>query len=286
VKTLAFVSAIIRHGADWFAGIGTETSKGTAVFAVTGKVANSGLIEVPMGMSLRRIIYEIGGGIPDGKAFKAVQTGGPSGGCIPAELLDTLVDYDSLREAGSIMGSGGLVVMDEETCMVDVARYFIDFTQKESCGKCGPCRLGTKQMLAILQDITENRGRPDDVDLLLELGEGVKAGSLCGLGQTAPNPVLTTIRYFKHEYEAHVAEQRCPAMMCREFVYYRIIPELCVGCTLCAKACPQESIEGERRKAHILDQSDCIHCGMCFEACPPKVSAVARVTRAELLAEA
>jgi len=284
VETLASVALILQNDADWFAQYGTENSKGTKTFALVGKVKRSGLVEVPLGITLREIIYDIGGGIPENKAFKAVQTGGPSGGCIPADLLDTPVDYDSLRAAGSIMGSGGMVVMDEDTCMVDVARYFLDFTQKESCGKCTPCRLGTKQMLTILKDITEKRGKPEDIDLLVNLGEGVKAGSLCGLGQTAPNPVLTTIRYFRDEYEAHIVEERCPSMVCRAFVYYRVIPELCVGCRLCAKACPQEAIQGELKKVHVIDQSRCIHCGMCFEACPPKVHAVARVSGKEMFA--
>ena len=283
VKTLSFVPVIISRGADWFASLGTEQSKGTAVFALTGKIANSGLIEVPMGIPLRDIIFDIGGGLLDGKPFKAVQTGGPSGGCLPASHLDTPVDYESLKAAGSIMGSGGMVIMDDETCMVDVSRYFLDFTQKESCGKCGPCRLGTKQMLDILEDITEKRAKPEDIDLLAELGEGIKLGSLCGLGQTAPNPVLTTIRYFREEYEAHILEERCPAKMCKEFVYFRIIPELCVGCRLCAKVCPQESIESELKKVHVIDQSACIHCGMCYEACPPKVNAVERLTGQEVL---
>ncbi len=286
VKTLATVPVILDKGAEWFAGIGSGDSKGTAVFALTGKIANSGLIEVPMGTSLRRIIYDIGGGIPDGKRFKAVQTGGPSGGCLPASHLHTPVDYASLRDAGSIMGSGGMVVMDEDTCMVDVARYFLDFTQKESCGKCGPCRLGTKQMLDILEDITEKRARPGDVDLLLELGEGVKLGSLCGLGQTAPNPILTTIKYFREEYDAHIERETCPAGMCREFVYYRVVPDTCVGCTLCAKACPQDSIAGDVKTVHVIDQSACIKCGMCFDVCPPKIAAVERLTSPEAFVSA
>lgn len=284
VKTLATVPVILDKGADWFADIGAGDGTGTAVFALTGKIANSGLIEVPMGTSLRQIIYDIGGGIPDGKRFKAVQTGGPSGGCLPASLLHTPVDYESLRAAGSIMGSGGMVVMDEDTCMVDVARYFLDFTQKESCGKCGPCRLGTRQLLDILEDITGNRARPGDIDLLLELGEGVKMGSLCGLGQTAPNPILTTIRYFRAEYEAHIERQTCPAGTCRDFVVYRVVPELCVGCMLCAKACPQDSIAGGLKEAHVIDEDACIRCGLCFEACPSRISAVVRMTGPEEVA--
>jgi NADH:ubiquinone oxidoreductase subunit F (NADH-binding)/(2Fe-2S) ferredoxin len=247
VKTYAYVPLIIDRGADWFSGIGTETSKGTAVFALTGNVANSGLIEVPMGTTLREIIFDIGGGVPDGRRFKAVQTGGPSGGCLPASLLDSPIDYESLKAAGSIMGSGGMVVMDEDTCMVDVARYFLDFTQKESCGNCVPCRLGTKQMLDILVDITEGKGRPDDIDLLVELGGGVKSGSLCGLGQTAPNPVLTTIRYFRDEYEAHINDRACPAGVCRELITYRISSDLCVGCPLCRKNCPVDAITGSHK---------------------------------------
>jgi NADH:ubiquinone oxidoreductase subunit F (NADH-binding)/(2Fe-2S) ferredoxin/NAD-dependent dihydropyrimidine dehydrogenase PreA subunit len=278
VKTLATVPVILDKGAEWFAAIGAGESKGTAVFALTGNIANSGLIEVPMGTSLRRIVYDIGGGIPDGKRLKAVQTGGPSGGCLPAALLHTPVDYESLRAAGSIMGSGGMVVMDEDTCMVDVARFFLDFTQKESCGKCGPCRLGTRQMLDILEDITQKRASMADLDLLVDLGEGVKLGSLCGLGQTAPNPILTTLRYFRDEVEAHVEHETCPAGMCRDFVYYRVIPELCVGCKLCAKACPQQTIAGDLKTVHVIDQSDCIKCGLCFEACPPKIAAVERLT--------
>ncbi|MBI2505220.1 MAG: NADH-quinone oxidoreductase subunit NuoF [Candidatus Latescibacteria bacterium] len=286
VETLASVALIMQHGAEWFAQCGTETSKGTKTFSLVGKVKRTGLVEVPLGITLREIIFGIGGGILDDKEFKAVQTGGPSGGCIPAELLDMPVDYDSLKAVGSIMGSGGMVVMDEDTCMVDVARYFLDFTQKESCGKCGPCRLGTRQMLDILRDITSKQGQPEDLDLLVYLGQGVKAGSLCGLGQTAPNPVLTTLRYFRPEYEAHIAEERCPAKMCREFIYFRIIPEQCVGCRLCAKACPKQAIEGEMKKVHLIDQSQCIHCGMCFEACPPRIRAVERLTGREVFATA
>jgi NADH-quinone oxidoreductase subunit F len=278
VETLANVALILRNGAEWFAQCGTEDSRGTKTFSLVGNVKRAGLIEVPLGITLREIIYGIGGGILGNKQFKAVQTGGPSGGCLPAELLDTHVDYDSLRSAGSIMGSGGMVVMDEDNCMVDIARYFQDFTQRESCGKCAPCRLGTKQMLDILEDITHNRGKPGDIDLLVEIAESVQACSLCGLGQTAPNPVLTTIRYFRDEYEAHINHAHCPAMVCSEFVRYRIVPELCVGCQLCAKACPQEAIAGDPKKPHTIDQSKCVHCGICFEVCPSRIGAVERVT--------
>ena len=274
VKTYTYVPIIINRGADWFAGIGTEKSSGTAVFALTGKVANCGLIEVPMGITMREIIYEIGGGIPDGKEFKAVQTGGPSGGCLPASHLDNPIDYDSLNAAGSIMGSGGMVVMDETTCMVDIARYFLDFTQKETCGECIPCRLGTKQMLDMLVDITEGKGKPEDIDLLVDMGEAIKKGSLCGLGQTAPNPVLTTIRYFRDEYEAHINDGKCPALVCKALISYRIDPEKCKGCTICAKSCPVDAISGEKKQAHVVDQSECIRCGMCLEKCPKKFRAV------------
>ena len=274
VKTYTYVPLIINRGADWLAGIGTDTSKGTAVFALTGKVANCGLIEVPMGITPREIIFEVGGGIPEGKEFKAVQTGGPSGGCLPASHLDIPVDYDSLTAAGSIMGSGGMVVMDETTCMVDIARYFLDFTQKETCGKCIPCRLGTKQMLDMLVDITEGKGRPEDIDLLVELGEAIKKGALCGLGQTAPNPVLTTIRYFRDEYEAHINDKRCPALVCKALISYRIDKDKCKGCTICAKSCPTDAITGEKKQAHVIDQSKCIRCGMCLEKCPKKFRAV------------
>jgi len=275
VKTLASVSIIITKGAEWYSSVGTEKSKGTAVFALTGNIANCGLVEVAMGTTLREIIYEIGGGIPGGRAFKAVQTGGPSGGCLPSSFLDYPVDYESLAAAGSIMGSGGMVVMDEDTCMVDVARYFLDFTQKESCGKCVPCRLGTKRMLEILTRITEGEGREGDVDLLADMAETIKDSSLCALGQTAPNPVLTTIKFFRDEYEAHIKDKRCPAHVCRSLFLYQIDPEACKGCGLCMKNCPQEAISGERRQPHEINQDLCIRCGLCFDVC--KFGAVVKV---------
>jgi len=233
-----------------------------------------------MGVTLREIIYDIGGGVLDGKKFKAVQTGGPSGGCLPESFLDTPVDYDSLTEAGSMMGSGGMVVLDENTCMVDIARYFLDFTEMESCGKCVPCRLGTKQMLNILEDIVEGRGQPGDIERLEEIAHGVKLGSLCGLGQTAPNPVLTTIRYFRDEYEAHIHGNACPAKQCKAFITFHIL-DSCVGCGLCRKNCPVEAITGEQKELHIIDQDMCIQCGVCYEVCPPKVFSVEIRTGAE-----
>ncbi|MBW8012689.1 MAG: NADH-quinone oxidoreductase subunit NuoF [Chloroflexi bacterium] len=274
VESLACVGQILKNGAEWFAEYGSKKSKGTKTIALVGKIQRSGLIEVPLGISLREMVYDIGGGCPDGKKVKAVQTGGPSGGCIPDELLDTAVDYDSLSAAGTIMGSGGVVVMDEDTCMVDFARYFLDFAEKESCGKCVPCRLGTKQLLTILEDITEGNGRPGDIELLEEISEGVKAGSLCGLGQTAPNPVLTTIRYFREEYEAHIHDKECPSKVCKELIHYNIIPELCVGCRACLKVCPGGAITGDVKVVHVIDQDLCTKCGMCYEVCPPKADAV------------
>jgi len=268
VKSLASVSVILREGEDFFKAIGSESSKGTAVFALTGKISNSGLVEVPMGATLREIVEVIGGGVPDGKALKAVQTGGPSGGCIPASMLDLTVDYESLQKAGSIMGSGGMVVMDEETCMVDVAKYFISFTQYESCGKCPPCRIGTKKMKDILEKITAGLGEPEDLELLEQIATTVKEGSLCQLGGTAPNPVLSTLRYFREEYEAHIIEGRCPAAVCKPLITFTIDADACIGCTLCAKNCPAGCIEGAPKETHVIDQSECVKCGMCHSVCP------------------
>jgi NADH:ubiquinone oxidoreductase subunit F (NADH-binding)/(2Fe-2S) ferredoxin/Pyruvate/2-oxoacid:ferredoxin oxidoreductase delta subunit len=278
VKSLATVPVIIANGPEWYGCIGTEKSKGTCVFALTGKIANSGLIEVPMGIKLREIIYEIGGGIPGGKKFKAVQTGGPSGGCLPETSLDKSVDYESLAEAGSMMGSGGMVVMDEDTCIVDVARYFLSFTQAESCGKCVPCRVGTKQMLDILQRICAGNGQPEDIDVLEKLGGQIKAGSLCALGQTAPNPVLTTLRYFKDEYVAHIVEKRCPAKVCNALVNYYILPDKCQGCGICARDCPAEAVAGGKRMVHVIDQEKCVKCGTCLDKCPPRFNAIVKVS--------
>jgi len=267
VETWNNVPVIIARGADWFAGIGTEGSKGTKVFSLVGKVNRVGLIEVPMGVSLRKVVEEIGGGIPEGRQFKAIQTGGPSGGCIPAQYLDTPVDFESLTALGSMMGSGGMIVMDDRTCMVDVARYFLGFLKEESCGKCVPCREGTARMLDILTDICEGRSRPGDIELLHDLAEGITDGSLCALGTSAPNPVLTTLKYFESEYRAHVEEHRCPAKVCRALIRYRIDPEKCTGCSLCATGCPKKVIAGEPKKTYTIDQSGCIKCGLCLDAC-------------------
>ncbi len=282
VETWSNVSAILEKGAKWYSSYGTEKSKGTKNFSLAGKVIRTGLIEVPMGITLREIVYDIGGGIPEGKRLKAVQTGGPSGGFIPEDLIDLPVDYESLAKAGSIMGSGGMVVIDEDTCMVDMTKFFLTFTQAESCGKCIPCRWGTKQILDILEDITNGKGRSGDIELLQELAESVKDGSLCGLGQTAPNPVLTSIRYFRSEYEAHINESRCPALVCTELISFHINPDTCEGCGICLRACPADAISGGKRMVHIIDQNECIRCGTCLEVCPPRFNAVSKVPGKEV----
>jgi NADH:ubiquinone oxidoreductase subunit F (NADH-binding) len=271
VETWANVASIINRGAKWYSSIGTKTSKGTKVFSLVGKINNTGLVEVPMGITLREIIYDIGGGIPDGKEFKAVQTGGPSGGCIPKEQIDLPIDYESLSQAGSMMGSGGMVVMDEDTCMVDVARYFLAFTQDESCGKCTPCREGTKAMLDILTRITKGEGTHEDIDLLEQLATAISDSALCGLGKTAPNPVLTTLKYFRSEYEAHITDKKCPAHVCRDLNVYTIDKNTCVevghGCDLCRRNCASDAIIGEKNQAHEVIQDKCIKCGVCFDVC-------------------
>lgn len=282
VETLANVPVIITRGADWFSKIGTETSKGTKIFSLVGKINNTGLIEVPMGITLKEVVYEIGGGIPKGKKFKAVQTGGPSGGCIPSSMLDSPIDYESLQKAGSMMGSGGMIVMDEDTCVVDVSKFFIQFTNEESCGKCTSCRDGSDALLEVLTRISDGEGREGDIDFLTELGESIKDASMCGLGQTLPNPVLSTLRYFKDEYEAHIKEKRCPALVCRNLIQYYIDPNKCVGCLLCIKSCPTEAIIGESKFIHIINQEKCSKCGQCLEVCPPRISAVVKATGSDI----
>ncbi len=266
VETYANITQIIRNGPDWFASMGTEKSKGTKVFALGGKIVNTGLVEVPMGTTLREIVYDIGGGIPKGKQFKAAQTGGPSGGCIPPQHLDVPIDYDKLIEIGSMMGSGGLIVMDEDTCMVDIAKFFLEFTVDESCGKCTPCRIGTKRLLEMLTKVTDGTATMEDLDKMEELCYYIKENSLCGLGQTAPNPVLSTLRYFRDEYETHIKEKRCPAKVCKKLVSFHIT-DACKGCTLCKRNCPVGAIEGEVRQKHVIDQSKCIKCGACMDGC-------------------
>ncbi|HBN28971.1 MAG TPA: NADH-quinone oxidoreductase subunit NuoF [Clostridiaceae bacterium] len=270
VETYANITKIILNGADWFANIGTEKSKGTKVFALGGKITNTGLVEIPMGTTLREIIYDIGGGIPNNKKFKAVQTGGPSGGCIPAELIDIPIDYDSLISIGSMMGSGGMIVLDEDNCMVDVARFYLDFIKDESCGKCTPCRVGTKRMLEILEKITRGQGTMDDLDKLETLAKEIKASSLCGLGQTAPNPVLSTLKYFRDEYIAHIVDKKCPAGVCKALLQYKIDDEKCRKCGLCARSCPVSAIEGKVKEKFTVNQDKCIKCGTCMTKCPFK----------------
>lgn len=278
VETWANVPLIINKGADWFTKYGTEKSKGTKIFSLVGKIVNTGLVEVPMGMTLRDIIFKVGGGIPNGKRFKAVQTGGPSGGCIPEEYLDLQVGFDELTQAGSMMGSGGMIIMDEDTCMVDVARYFLDFLTDESCGKCIPCREGMRQMLRILTNITEGKGKEGDIELLEELSEVAKEAALCALGKSAPNPFLSTLQYFREEYEAHIHEKRCPALSCKELIAFHIDPEKCQACMICGRKCPSEAIIGGKNMIHVIDQEKCTKCGTCFEVCPSKFGAVRKIS--------
>jgi NADH-quinone oxidoreductase subunit F len=278
VETWANVPLIINKGADWFTQFGTDGSKGTKIFSLVGKITNTGLVEVPMGITLKDIIYKIGGGIPEGKRFKAVQTGGPSGGCIPEDLLDLEVGFDELSKAGSMMGSGGMIVMDEDTCMVDVARYFINFLTDESCGKCVPCREGLRQMLKILTNITAGKGKAGDIELLEDLSEVTGEASLCALGTSAPNPFLSTVRYFRDEYEAHINEKRCPALSCKELISYHIDPDKCAACMICLRKCPVEAVDGGKKKIHIIEQEKCTKCGTCFEVCPSRFSAVEKIS--------
>jgi NADH:ubiquinone oxidoreductase subunit F (NADH-binding)/Fe-S-cluster-containing hydrogenase component 2 len=278
VETLATVPVIINRGADWFTKIGTATSKGTKIFSLVGKINNTGLIEVPMGITLREIVYEIGGGIPNNRQFKAVQTGGPSGGCIPASSMDLPIDYESLVQVGSMMGSGGMIVMDEDTCMVDVAKFFLQFTNDESCGKCTTCRDGSAALLEVLTRITNGEGREGDIEFLVELGQVIKDASMCGLGTTLPNPVLSTIRYFRDEYEAHIKYKRCPAKACKNMMAFWIDPALCQACLICLRECPIESIYGEKNTIHVIDQAKCTKCGTCFDVCPPRFNAVKKIS--------
>ncbi|MGZ4821878.1 MAG: NADH-ubiquinone oxidoreductase-F iron-sulfur binding region domain-containing protein, partial [Terriglobales bacterium] len=270
VKTWASVGHIVSRGADWYSAIGTEKSKGTMVFSLVGKINNTGLVEVPMGITLHEMIYDIGGGIPNGRSLKAVQIGGPSGGCIPADLVDLPIDYEQLTKAGSMMGSGGMVVMDDSTCMVDVARYFMEFLEEESCGQCFPCRQGTQEMKAILTRICEGRGKEEDLETLADLGWLMKETSLCGLGQTAANPVLTTLRYFRNEYLEHIRNEVCPAKVCKKLIVYEISPTICDGCGACVKVCAGQGILGEKGMPHKIDQAKCTKCGACIEVCVPK----------------
>ncbi|MBQ6425891.1 MAG: NADH-quinone oxidoreductase subunit NuoF [Clostridia bacterium] len=267
VETLANIPQIINKGPEWFSSMGTETSKGTKVFALGGKITNTGLVEIPMGTTLREILFDIGGGIPGGKQFKAAQTGGPSGGCIPAKHLDTPIDYESLKAIGSMMGSGGLIVMDEDNCMVDVARFFLEFTVDESCGKCTPCRIGTRRLLEMLNNITEGKGTLEDLDKMEDLCHYIQKNAMCALGQTAPNPVLSTLKYFREEYEAHVVEKRCPAGVCKKLLSYEILADKCRGCTACARKCPVGAISGTVKQPHVIDKSKCVKCGVCMETC-------------------
>ncbi len=278
VETWANIPLIINNGAGFLTSIGTEGSKGTKIFSLVGKVNNTGLVEVPMGITLGDIVYKVGGGIPGGKKFKAVQTGGPSGGCIPEKHLDIKVDFDELKKVGAIMGSGGMIVMDEDTCMVDVARYFLNFLTGESCGKCSPCREGIRQMLKIMTSISEGKGREGDIELLEDLAEATRDASLCALGGSAPNPVLSTIRYFRDEYEAHIKEKRCPAFVCKELISYTIDPDKCQACMICLRKCPAEAITGDKNQIHVIDQEKCTKCGTCFEVCPSRFAAVRRLS--------
>jgi len=275
VETMGNLPTIFLKGAEWFASMGTETSKGTKVFALTGDIKNTGLVEVPMGITLKDLIYEVGGGIPEGSTFKAVQLGGPSGGCLTPQHLETSIDYESLKAAGAMVGSGGVIVMDDSNCMVNVAKFFLEFSLEESCGKCTPCRVGLKQMYTIMERITDGEGKEGDIEELERLGESIKELSLCGLGQTAPNPVLSTIRYFRDEYEAHIKEQRCPTKVCLPLLHFDINKDKCIGCSLCARKCPVDCISGSREEKYLIHQADCVKCGNCVEVCP--VNAVNKI---------